>query len=305
MTRPCASIAPATARAAVETLVLPRPGVPPAECPGCVQPLGPERNILRSGGTKAGGPALLSPPREGTELIRYRWAVGHQAAFALWQLLTLRLTDVLRATCPSPQQVESAALGYDVYSVLFLYTGSCSATQYGATARQDMTSCHPAFSGEWAPDHEGIPRLLQEIRNAHPGVLTAPLNRAVRLNQRIHMAVAEHLVPQGASLLQNSGRHPGTGPTSAERTLYDTFFRVLRAPVCRHLFRAQLLRRLAQIVRDLSTHGLHPRGVGMPSLPGPHREGADRLCRDATPLLAEFARSLQTEYSRPLLQGAT
>lgn len=208
---------------------------------------------------------------------------------------------------PGPEQIEGAALGHDVYSVLFLYTASCTGPEYRASVRQDMMACHPAFSGEWARDHEGIPGLLRDVRAAHPDVVTAPLSRAARLNRRIHTAVAEHLVPQGASLLQNSGRRPGTGPTSAERALYDTFFQVLRAPVCHHLFRAQLLRRLAQVVRDLSEQGLHPLSAGPPSLAGPHREDAERLCRDAAVVLADFARSLrpQPSHARPLLQGAT
>ncbi|MFC8393643.1 hypothetical protein [Streptomyces sp. NPDC057238] len=69
------------------------------------------------------------------------------------------------------------------------------------------------------------------------------------------MAVAARLVPDGSSLLQGSGRKPGRQPTEAEHRLYDEFFAVRRGRVCRSLFTAQFLRRLAQVMCDVGEYG--------------------------------------------------
>ncbi len=148
-----------------------------------------------------------------------------------------------------------AARLYEAYSLLFLYTGSCSAEHYAATVRVDMMSCDPAFSGLWARDYEMIPGLLRHIRNTHPAAAIAPLREAAKANHRVHMAVAKKLVPDGGSLLRDAGRRP-QGPTEAERVAYDAFFQVERRPLCRRAFTAQLVRRFAQVMSDIAVHGL-------------------------------------------------
>ncbi|OEV32236.1 hypothetical protein AN219_00050, partial [Streptomyces nanshensis] len=67
--------------------------------------------------------------------IRYRWLVGHQLAFVMWRLLRQTLED---ARCvPDADMLDRAARLYDIYTLLLLYTGSCSAERYAATVRAD------------------------------------------------------------------------------------------------------------------------------------------------------------------------
>ncbi|NGO48584.1 hypothetical protein [Streptomyces ureilyticus] len=187
---------------------------------------------------------------------RYRWTVGHQAAFMVWRLTSEALMPLATSDAPNPAAVAQAALLQDICSALFVYTGSCSADRYAATVRTDMRACAPAFSGEWAADYAPLPGLLHRVRARHPAQRIAPLLEAVTAGHQVHRAMAARLVPGGASLLRQAGRRPGLGPTSAERTRYDTFFRVERRPVCQDGFNTQLLCRAGQMLRDIAVHGL-------------------------------------------------
>ncbi|MET8981192.1 O-methyltransferase [Streptomyces sp. NPDC004539] len=231
-------------------LHLPEPGTTPPAC-ACRQPVEADLRVLRTA-TAGTRPNALRAPDDPRARARYRWLVGHHAAFAVWQ----HLRRTLETALDDPTALLEAARLYDVYSVLFLYTGSCSPERYAETIRPGMTARHPAFSGEWARDHEGLTALARKVRDQYPAALAAPLTDAVRLNQRVHMKVAARLVPGGASLLQDAGRQPGRHPTPAEHDLYDTHFAVHRLPVCDSSLTAQLVRRLAQIVCDIAEHGL-------------------------------------------------
>ncbi|SDD12567.1 hypothetical protein [Actinokineospora iranica] len=237
----------------VEPLVLPEAPPPDAgERPHrCPQPIAADLALLRLA-AEGGRPRLLTPPEDERERIRYRWWVGHHAAFALWQTLTATLDRILREPRPSPRTVDAATRMLDCYSVLFLYSGSCSAEQYAATLRRDMHAYDPAFSGTWARDYERIPELLLRVKHRHPRSLVGPLNRASRANKLAHVAIAKKLVPNGASLLREAGRCPHAGAMGNTQDRYDAFFRVRRERVCERVVAAQLVRRLAQVLRDLA-----------------------------------------------------
>lgn len=245
----------------IADLVLSAPGRRPTVCASsstakaaCEQPTSDDLRLIRQ--AVHGQPVrVLHPPQDPDARARYRWHVGHHAAFAVWQLQTQLLETIAGSAEPEPHIVTAAARLFDVYSLLLLYAGSCSAERYEATVRADMAAAHPAFSGSWSRDHELVLASLQRVMTTHPTALLAPLTRAVALNHDTHQAVASRLVPGGGSLLQEAGRY-GTGPTEAERDLYDTFFHVRRGLICQRSFNAQVLRRLAQIACDIARFGL-------------------------------------------------
>lgn len=267
--RTCGDVLEPARYAAVEILVLPDPAIRPGPCPragasnvGCGSMVNADLDMLLQAAMGV-RPTVLRAPTDPDERTRYRWAVGHHAAFAVWQCLREALDLVaVDSSHPAPLLRRAARL-YDVYSVLFLYTGSCSAKRYAATVRGDMLARHPAFSGEWARDFEAIPALTKRVCARYPGHISAPLVHAARLNHRVHMAVAKKLVPDGASLFRQAGRQRGIAPTPAERDLYDEHFAVHRNAVCFEFFKAQFVRRLAQVVCDIAVHGLTDTDGGM------------------------------------------
>ncbi|MFI6085463.1 hypothetical protein ACIBBB_31635 [Streptomyces sp. NPDC051217] len=177
--------------------------------------------------------------------------------------------------------------------MLFLYTGSCSPELYAAVVRPRISAAHPAFSGAWARDYAAVPAALRVVRGRHPASLLAPLTSAARDNQRVHMAVAGKLVPNGASLLQQAGRHPADIISAAEHDLYDAYFGVHRRLVCSLGYEAQLVRRLAQCASDITVHGLGPNPDGCP----------ERFTHDALPLLTAPAEYLAAQQATtPLLR---
>ncbi len=145
---------------------------------------------------------------------------------------------------------------YDAYSLLLLYSGSCSPDTYNSTIRPQMMAADPAFSGRWAPDQEAIGPLLKCIRKSTAPAVRQPITKAVKENIKIHMAVAERLVPEGKSLLRESGLDSSVPPTATQRRTYDGFFRVTRTSLCHREFAAQLLARLSQVRSDLRQHPL-------------------------------------------------
>lgn len=261
------SVAPASTAVAAPALVLPMPDEPPAADCGaeaCDERLRVALAALRD--SAAGHPPIaFQPPADEVSRVRYRWLVGHHAAFTVWQ----SLAGGLRALAAAPEAAVSslttgAAALYDTYSVLLLYAGSCTPELYGAMLRPHMTTTHPAFSGQWSRDHASVPAALRAVRDRHAPARIAPLSRAVKDNRRVHMAVAAKLVPGGASLLQQSGRRPSQRPTEDEQALYDTHFRVQRQPLCRTAQHTQLIRLLGQCAADIAGHGLGSAPDGCP-----------------------------------------
>ncbi|MFI7301163.1 hypothetical protein [Streptomyces sp. NPDC050121] len=281
----------------VEPLLMPEPGQPAHLCASaCGQPV--EEDVRRFRLAAAGVSYSFRAPADADHLIRYRWIVGHQAAFVVWRLLAHQLKRVVSRPGPAKDAVAAAARLYDVYSLLFLYTASCSAQRYAATVRADMAANHPAFSGEWAPDHHLIPALTRQARAIRPQELVSALDLAARFNQRVHWAIAEKLVPDGVSLLQETGRGPGKAPGPEEAEIYDAFFGVQRYPVCERALSAQAARRAAQVMCDIAQRGLHGPDACRPRFEAAHAAQAERLESQTTELLLDFIMLSQRHQER-------
>ncbi|WP_019926277.1 hypothetical protein [Nocardia sp. BMG111209] len=104
------------------------------------------------------------------------------------------------------------------------------------------------MSGTWARDFNRV-RELQSRLTVAPN---SPLWTAIRFNRQVHIRVAARLVPEGRSLLQDSGRSLREQPTAADSDTVDAFFRTGRHPVCRHGFAAQLRTRTEAVLADLA-----------------------------------------------------
>lgn len=63
--------------------------------------------------------------------------------------------------------------------------------------------------------------------------------------------MAARLVPEGRSLLQDSGRSAREQPTEADSDVVDAFFRTERGPICRHEFGAALRVRTEAALADI------------------------------------------------------
>ncbi|TWP47253.1 L-tyrosine 3-hydroxylase [Lentzea tibetensis] len=182
------------------------------------------------------------PPADPVARAVHRWVLGHHGAFLAWRFLA----DALRRN-----DVRCAVLGYDTYSSMLEYSGSCTREVYEEAIRPLMTAAHPAFSGRWARDYEPIPALLRTARAALGRERAAPLTAASRRNLLAHQAVVRKLVPGGPSLLRGSGRDVHAPPTDHERDLFDEFFLVSRGPCCERRYRAQVRRVFAAILVDV------------------------------------------------------
>ncbi|MFI0479683.1 hypothetical protein [Actinomadura sp. 9N215] len=216
---------------------------------------------------------ILVPPVRLADLAWYRWITGHQTAFLGWRALR----SALARAAPTSELIALL----DLYSVLLLYTGSCSPSVYEQRIRSRMMRWHPAFSGEWAPDHQGIPQALKQAADDRPD-----LRLARRVNVHVHAAVAERLVPEGGSLLQQTGRPAGRAPSYEEFDLYDRFFDTERGPVCEHALRAQFMHWLLKVVSDVESCGLYYDGPPLSAaVAGAKRENITALEQGALALL--------------------
>jgi hypothetical protein len=200
-------------------------------------------------------PIEISTPDDEVERAVHRWFLGHHGAFLVWRFLSDSLDRLIRE--PDSQLVRLTALGYDAYSVLLAYSGSCSREVYEDVIRPLMTSFDPAFSGRWARDYEPVPGLLRRARAALGSAAAAPLSCASKANLLAHMEVMRKLVPDGNSLLRESGR-VRMSTTDAERDRFDEFFLVSRENVCISRYRAHRAAVFAAIGRDLAKHPVRP-----------------------------------------------
>lgn len=200
-------------------------------------------------------PIEISAPEDPVDRAVHRWFLGHHGAFLVWRFLADSLDRLIRE--PDSQLVRLAALGYDAYSVMLAYSGSCSREVYEDVIRPLMMSFDPAFSGRWARDYEPLPGLLRRARTALGPAAAAPLSSASKANLLAHMEVMRRLVPGGASLLRESGR-TSVPTTDAERARFDEFFLVSRENVCVSRYRAHRAAVLSAIGRDLAERPLRP-----------------------------------------------
>ncbi|AYY13064.1 hypothetical protein EF847_10510 [Actinobacteria bacterium YIM 96077] len=314
----CRRVPAASIPGQVDDLVLTMPGEPFSPCSGepggaaaCDQPIDADLCLLHDA-ARGACPTLLSPPSDLNERTRYRWLVGHHAVVAIWQSQTRLLRLLANATRPTPGAVRAVARLYDTYSLLFLYAGSCSARRYADTVRADMYAHHPAFSGQWGRDYEPIPQLLRRLRRTHSASFLAPLVDAAKLNHRVHVAIANKLVPAGGSLLRDAGRKPGDGPSDHERDLFDSFFRIRRGPSCQRAYIAQTIRRIAHVAHDICEHGVNDPDSSEVELSTSDARAVQHIEENATRVLlhgAEIVTSLDyhavTIWRQPALARAT
>ncbi|MDX3660955.1 hypothetical protein PV646_26940 [Streptomyces sp. ID05-26A] len=198
-------------------------------------------------------PISIRTPEDPVEHAVHRWFLGHHGAFLVWKFLSASLDRLIRE--PDSQSVGLTALGYDAYSVMLAYSGSCSREMYEDVIRPMMVTFDPAFSGRWARDYEPLPGLLRRARAALGPVAAQPLSSASKANLLAHMEVMRRLVPGGPSLLRESGRSRTT-TTDAERARFDEFFLVSRENVCVSRYRAHRAAVLSAIGHDLAKRPL-------------------------------------------------
>ncbi|MCX2954087.1 L-tyrosine 3-hydroxylase [Lentzea sp. NEAU-D7] len=200
-------------------------------------------------------PIAIRTPEDPVEQAVHRWFLGHHGAFLVWRFLSASLDRLIRE--PDSRLARLAALGYDAYSVMLAYSGSCSREVYEDVIRPMMVTFDPAFSGRWARDYEPLPGLLRRARAALGSVAAEPLTSASKANLVAHMEVMRRLVPDGPSLLRESGR-ARMSTTDAERARFDEFFLVSRENVCVSRYRAHRAAVLSAIGHDLAKHPLRP-----------------------------------------------
>ncbi|WP_199809155.1 hypothetical protein [Streptomyces sp. NRRL S-244] len=268
---------------ALEPLVLPHAGVRIREPGGNVSKAA--NAPISLGEITAADP--LPAPAGPDELYWFRWIAGHQAVFAIWQLIDDELELVVRDHCEAAAARASTLI--NAYSVLLAYTGSPTRELYDRLIRPAMMRKHPSFSGRWAPDYVTVAQRLRTLRaryrrEAAP-VAIFELNRAGRRNHQFHMAVAAKLVPGGASLLRAGDDSAALGiPTGETQRLYDEFFATHRATPGRDEVISQLLRRLRAILLDLHNNGLFPADSSSAAECPEEMQGGELACFTSGPV---------------------
>jgi len=212
--------------------------------PSAVHALGQEKYELF-------GPACA----DGFTLFWYRWVTGHQISFLLWRLVG----DALERSshrAPTHREREAMAACVDGYSTMLLYSATVPRELYHTHIRERMALQHPAFSGAWAPDYRPLRPFFRARFPWQRDPSCAALREAIELNHVMHARIADHLVPDGQSLLQ---KHSGRAGVSQEKEdLFDDFFMTVRRPVGRSALTDQLNSRIAGITADLDSNGLYP-----------------------------------------------
>jgi hypothetical protein len=239
-----------------------------------------------------------SSPVEAAQLFWYRWITGHQVSFILWRTVG----DVIgrnRDDMPPHHELDLLATCVDGYSAMLLYSGTVPRDHYHSHTRVRMALQHPSFSGTWAPDYRPIRRLFHGRMPWQDG--HTALDDAIARNRRMHDHIAEHLVPDGRSLLQASAGASTAGISHEKEDLYDNFFLTIRRPVSRTDVVAQLSSRIADVTADLERHGLYPDvdGTHFPVLAGP--SAASPLATGVVRTLRRAA-LLMTNVRRPLAE---
>ncbi|OKI49278.1 hypothetical protein [Micromonospora sp. CB01531] len=191
------------------------------------------------------------------QVFWFRWIVGHQTTFILWQLLARALSKRAVDADGREQDLHRERCLVRGYSAMLLYAGSCPREVYHKVIRPSMARQHPAFSGAWARDYGNVRALLRGRESVHGGDAAVALLRECRLNRHIHEGIAAKLVPSAPSLLQSTAGHGMVGQLSTLRVLYDAYFMTLRAQVPYDLVVLQLFRRLHAIRQDLAAQTLY------------------------------------------------
>ncbi|WP_433664234.1 L-tyrosine 3-hydroxylase [Nocardia sp. CA-128927] len=205
-------------------------------------------------------PVFGAHPVEEERLFWYRWIAGHQVSFLLWRAMR----DVVchhsddDADGPGERELDLLSACLDGYSAMLLYSSTVPRDHYHADIRVRMALQHPAFSGTWAPDYRPVRRLFRGKMPWQDDPSCAALGKAVARNEETHSHIADHLVPDGNSLLQQSVGAPGVSVSREKEDLYDNFFLTMRRPVSHAEFVGQLDSRIADLTADLKHNGLYP-----------------------------------------------
>ncbi|MDQ1740528.1 MAG: L-tyrosine peroxygenase [Pseudonocardiales bacterium] len=218
----------------------------------------------------------VQPCLEQDNLFWFRWITGHQVSFILWRMAANLLEEVALQRRSASSALPALIHYVDGYSAMLLYTGSCPRAEYHRVIRPSMQLRHPGFSGGWAPDYLPVRQLLRgRLAPLDQSPLSAELMEAVKLNQLVHEHVAAKLVPDGISLLRQSGHAARRQDGRLLSLLYDNYFMTWRGPVSQSDVIAQLFRRLVAIMQDVEVNGLAPAGERSPT------ESADGMSADA------------------------
>jgi hypothetical protein len=222
-------------------------------------------------------------------LVWFRWIVGHQTTFILWQLLAAVLDEAGR---PGADQDELASAARSLvcgYSLMLLYAASSPEERYDRVIRDPMARQHPNLSGAWARDYTEIRPLIRGKAALGGPVEAAALADECALNEQVHQGIATRLVPSGVSLLLNRDVRKGVRPIQRDTLLwlYDGIFLTTRAEVAYDAQARQLLRRLHAIHLDISANGLYP------ACYPPQQEPAELLTGEAMELKASFPSTLR------------
>ncbi len=196
-------------------------------------------------------------PAEVQRLFWYRWIAGHQISFLLWRAMC----DVVGRYpdgVPPERELEVLAACVDGYSAVLLYSSTVPRDHYHAYTRVRMALQHPSFSGTWAPDYRPIRRLFRGRFPWQDDPSCERLGEALARNGTTHDHIADHLVPDGRSLLQRSAGAPGVSVSREKEDLYDNFFLTVRRPTAHAEFVTQLDSRIGDFAADLRYHGLYP-----------------------------------------------
>lgn len=180
-----------------------------------------------------------------------RWVLAHHMSFMIWRLIAESIRQSLQDQTASARSLVQAADLFNAYTGLLLYGASCSPAHYAAVIRPRMAAAHPAFSGTWARDFEQVTALLRQS----PPPAGSELRGAVHLNRIVHRLIAKRLVPEGASLLRESG-HVRDAVTDEDRDLFDRVFLTTRQSVCRERFASQLSHRARVVADDVARRPL-------------------------------------------------
>lgn len=272
----------------LEPLVLTDRWSPPS--PAAPAELGALREAESAWMKPRDAPAMLEhiKARDETTVNRlfwFRWIVGHQLTFILWQLLAGVLAEAAARPEDSDQLAEQATLLVRGYSLMLLYSSSPPRRIYDPVIRSVMARQHVHLSGAWARDFGPV----RGVFRGRVPVDDAALLRECAVNERVHECIVEKLTPGTPSLLQTA---TGTGPRhwrNAELlTLYDCIFLTLRSPTSHPRMVIQLLRRLRCVDQDLAANALYPDVAS--SL---DEEPAEMKGRDITDLKNRFSESLR------------
>ncbi|WP_203634745.1 hypothetical protein [Streptomyces sp. SID10815] len=221
-----------------------RPAEPP-HTPGTAERELPEYDLLGA------------RPVDAQRLFWYRWIAGHQISFVLWRAMG----DILWRhpdDPPGDRELDALATCVDGYSAMLLYSATVPRAHYHAHTRARMALQHPSFSGAWAPDYRPVRRIFRGRFPWQGGRSCEALDQAIARNGVTHDHIANHLVPDGRSLLQQSAGAPGVSVSREKEDLYDNFFLTVRRPVGHTELVAQLDTRVAEVATDLAHNGLYP-----------------------------------------------